>query len=79
VEALIACMLAQGFLLPLMVSMASRLQAIYSADALRRRGLHEVTVGPLMVAALVRVGAEMIGGCQAIVGLLVATGWELSI
>jgi hypothetical protein len=55
--------LAQGFLLPLMVSMASRLLPIYSADALRRRGLLEVTVDLLMVGAHVRVGAEMIGGC----------------
>jgi hypothetical protein len=55
--------LAQGFLLPLMVSMASRLLPIYSADALRRRGLLELTVDLLMVGALERVGAEMIGGC----------------
>jgi hypothetical protein len=56
-----------------MVSMASRLLPIYSADALRRRGLLELTVDLLMVAALVRVGAEMIGGCQGIVGC----SWQL--
>ena len=66
--------LAQGFLLPLMVSMASRLLPVYSADVLRRRALTELTIDLLLVGALMRVGAEAIGGYQAVAGLLVALG-----
>ena len=61
--------LAQGFLLPLMVSMASRLLPIYSADVLRRRALLEVTIDLLLVGALVRVGAEAIGGYAEVYGV----------
>src|SRR5439155_1093986 len=71
--------LAQGFLLPLMVSMASRLLPIYSADVLRRRLLLEITVDVLLVGAFVRVGAELIGGYQAVAGPLVALGGVLGV
>ncbi|TME25150.1 MAG: hypothetical protein E6I75_27885 [Chloroflexi bacterium] len=71
--------LAQGFLLPLMVSMASRLLPIYSADVLRRRALLEVTIDLLLVGALVRVGAEAIGGYAGLAGSLVALGGALGV
>ena len=71
--------LAQGFLLPLMVSMASRLLPIYSADVLRRRALLEVTLDLLLVGALVRVGAEAIGGYAGLAGSLVALGGALGV
>jgi hypothetical protein len=66
--------LAQGFLLPLMLSMASRLLPIYSADVLRHRARLELTIDLLLVGALLRVGAEAIGGYQAVAGLFVALG-----
>ena len=45
--------LAQGFLLPLMFSMASRLLPVYSADVLRHRGCSsELTIDLLLVGAL---------------------------
>ena len=62
-----------------MVSMASRLLPIYSADVLRRRLLLEITVDVLLVAAFVRVGAELIGGYQAVAGPLVALGGVLGV
>ena len=71
--------LAQGFLLPMMLSMASRLLPIFSADVLRHRALLEVTIDLLLVGALVRVGAEAIGGYQAVAGTLVALGGGLGV
>jgi hypothetical protein len=71
--------LAQGFLLPLMVSMAARLLPIYSADVLKRRRLLEVIVDVLLVGALLRVAAEAVGGYEPITGPIVATGGTLSI
>ncbi|HEX8966803.1 MAG TPA: hypothetical protein VF937_02920 [Chloroflexota bacterium] len=71
--------LAQGFLLPMMVSMAARLLPIYSADVLKHRRLIELTVGLLLVGALVRVGAEALGGYQSLSGPLVALGGTLGI
>ncbi len=71
--------LAQGFLLPLMVSMASRLLPVYSADVLRRRAVLELTIDLLLVGAVLRVGAEAIGGYQAVAGPLVALGGGLGV
>jgi hypothetical protein len=71
--------IAQGFVLTLMVSMASRLLPIYSADVLKRRGLLELTLDTLLLGALIRVTAEAIGGYEAISGPLIAPGGSLSI
>ena len=62
-----------------MVSMASRLLPIYSADVLRRRALLELTIDLLLVGALVRVGAEAIGGYAGVAGPLVALGGGLGV
>ena len=62
-----------------MLSMASRLLPIFSADVLRHRALLEVTIDLLLVGALVRVGAEAIGGYQAVAGTLVALGGGLGV
>jgi hypothetical protein len=71
--------LAQGFLLPLMVAMAARLLPIYSADVLKRKRQLEVTVDLLLFGALLRVGAEVLGGYAGGAGLLVALGGTLSV
>jgi hypothetical protein len=70
--------LGQGFLLPLMVSMAARLLPIYSADVLKRKRQLELTVDLLLVGALLRVGAELIGDYGPVSGPLVALGGLLS-
>jgi hypothetical protein len=69
----------QGFVLPMMVAMASRLLPIYSADVLKRRWLLELTLDVLFVGAALRVGAEAIGGYDPIIGPLVALGGSLSV
>jgi uncharacterized protein involved in response to NO len=71
--------LAQGFVLPMILSMASRLLPIYSADVLKRRWLIEVTVDTLLLGALLRVAAEAVGGYDTIAGPLIALGGTLSI
>ncbi len=71
--------LAQGFLLPMMVSMAARLLPIYSADVLKRRWLLEAIVDTLLVGAAIRVGAELFGGYGMITGPLIALGGSLSV
>jgi hypothetical protein len=69
----------QGFVLPMMVAMASRLLPIYSADVLKRRWLTEMTLDVLFVGAALRVGAEALGGYDPIAGPLVAVGGSLSV
>jgi hypothetical protein len=71
--------LAQGFLLPLMVAMAARLLPIFSADVLKHKLRLEVTVDLLLVGALVRVVAELIGGYGVVAGPLVAVGGALGV
>jgi hypothetical protein len=71
--------LGQGFLLTLMVSMAARLLPIYSADVLKRRRLLEATVDLLLLGALLRVGAEAIGGYEPVAGPLVSLGGALGV
>jgi hypothetical protein len=71
--------LGQGFLLPLMVSMAARLLPIYSADVLRHRRQLELTVDLLLVGALVRVMAELVGGYGPVSGPLIALGGLISV
>lgn len=71
--------LAQGFLLVLMVSMAVRLLPILSADVLRHRWLPELMVDLLLAGALLRVGAEMIGGYAGAAGPLLALGGTLGV
>ncbi len=71
--------LAQGFLLPLMVAMAARLLPIFSADVLKHRLRLEITVDLLLVGALVRVVAEVVGGYGPLAGPLVAVGGTLGV
>lgn len=54
--------LVQGFLLVLMIATAVRLLPMLSADVLRRRWLPELAVALLVAGALLRVGAELLGG-----------------
>jgi hypothetical protein len=70
---------AQGFLLPLMVSMAARLLPIYSADVLKHRRQLELIVDLLLVGALLRVGAEAVGGYGQPTGAIVALGGTLTL
>src|SRR5919204_175731 len=63
--------LGQGFLLPLMVAMAARLLPVVSAEAVKHRLRLEIIVDLLFAGALVRVGAEVIGGYSAETGPLV--------
>ena len=71
--------LGQGFLLPLMVAMAARLLPVVSAEAVKHRLRLEIIVDLLFAGALVRVGAEVIGGYSAETGPLVVLGGTLSI
>jgi hypothetical protein len=71
--------LGQGFLLPLMATMAARLLPIYSADVLRHRTLLEVTIDLLLLGALLRVVAEALGGYQPVFGTFVAIGSSLTL
>jgi hypothetical protein len=71
--------LAQGFLLTMMISMAARLLPIYSAYALKRRRLVELTIDLVLAGALVRVAAEAIGGYAKFTGPLVALGGALGV
>jgi hypothetical protein len=70
--------LGQGFLLPLMVSMAARLLPIYSADVLKHRLRLEVTVDLLLLGAVLRVLAELLGDYGPVSGPLIAAGGLLS-
>ena len=70
---------AQGFILPMMASMAARLLPIYSADVLKRRWLIELIVDLLLAGALIRVVAEVVGGYELVTGPLVALGGTISI
>jgi hypothetical protein len=71
--------LGQGFLMPLMVAMAVRMLPVVSADALKHRLRLELIVDVLLIGALVRVGAEAVGGYSSETGPLVALGGTLSI
>jgi hypothetical protein len=71
--------IAQGFVLTMMVSMASRWLPIYSAEVLKRRGLLELTLDTLLLGALIRVTAEAFGGYASISGPLISLGGSLSI
>jgi hypothetical protein len=66
--------LAQGFLLPVIVYMAARILPGYSAHMLHRPRLLAGLVWTLFVGALLRSGAELVGGYGAGWGLLVALG-----
>ena len=71
--------LGQGFLMPLVVTMAARMLPFVSADAVKHRLRLEVIVDLLLAGALVRVAAEVTGGYSAETGPLVALGGTLSI
>jgi hypothetical protein len=70
--------MGQGFLLPMMVSMAVRLLPILSADVLKHRQRLEATVDVLLIGALVRVAAELLGGYDPVAGPLIALGGTLT-
>jgi hypothetical protein len=71
--------LAQGFLLPLMVSMAARLLPVFSAWTVKHPVALETTVDVLFLGAALRVGAEAVGGYGEITGPLVSLGGVLSV
>jgi NnrS protein len=71
--------LAQGFVLPMMVSMAARLLPIFSADVLKHRRRLELIVDVLLLGAAIRVAAEALGGYDAVSGPLIALGGTLSV
>jgi len=71
--------IGQGFMLPLMVGMAARLLPIYSADVLKRKWLIELTVDLLLVGALLRVGAELLGGYSGLAGPIASLGGTVSV
>jgi hypothetical protein len=71
--------LAQGFILPLMVAMASRLLPIFSAWVLKHRLMLELLVDGLFLGALLRVGAEATGGYAPPSGPLVSLGGALGV
>jgi hypothetical protein len=71
--------LAQGFLLPLMTAMAARLLPVYSADVLRHPQRLELALDLLFVGALLRVGAEALGGYAGVAGPLVSLGGAVSV
>jgi hypothetical protein len=70
--------LGQAFLLPLMVSMAARLLPIYSADVVKHKLRLELTVDLLVLGALVRVLAELLGDYGPVSGPLIALGGLIS-
>jgi hypothetical protein len=71
--------IGQGFLLPVMATMAARLLPVYSADALRHRARLEVTVDLLLAGAALRVVAEALGGYGPLAGPVVALGGALTL
>ena len=71
--------LGQGFLMPLMVAMAVRMLPMISADALKHRLGIEVILDLLLVGALLRVGAEYLGGYAGVAGPLLALGGTLGV
>jgi uncharacterized membrane protein len=70
---------AQGFLLVVMVMMAARLLPVYASDAAAHRLRLEVAVDLLLVGALLRVGAELLGGYAGVAGPLTALGGAASV
>jgi uncharacterized protein involved in response to NO len=71
-------LLAQGFLLPLIVLMAARILPGYSGYMLHRPRLLGALVWSLLVGAVLRGGAELIGGYSPGWGVLVALGGTLA-
>jgi hypothetical protein len=67
-------LVAQGFLLPLIVLMAARILPGYSASMVHRTRLLAVLVWSLLAAAAVRGGAELVGGYAPGWGSAVALG-----
>lgn len=66
--------LAQGFLLPMIVTMASRILPIYSADMMRHPRLLAALVWGLLVGAALRVVPELLAGYGGGWGSLVGLG-----
>lgn len=69
--------LAQGFLLPVIVFMAARILPGYSASMVQHPGRLAILIWSLFAAALLRAGAEMVGGYGAGWNLAVAAGGTL--
>lgn len=72
-------MLAQGFLLPLIVLMASRILPGYSGYMLHRPRLLGALVWSLLVGAALRAAAELIGGYSPGWSAVVALGAALAV
>jgi hypothetical protein len=72
-------LLAQGFLLPLIVLMAARILPGYSGYMLHRSRLLAALVWSLLIGAALRGGAELVGGYSPGWSLLVALGGTLTV
>jgi len=72
-------LLAQGFLLPLIVLMAARILPGYSGSMLHRPRLLAALVWSLLLGAALRGAAELIGGYSPGWSLLVAVGGTLAV
>src|SRR5207244_8427563 len=71
--------LVQGFLLPLIVLMAARILPGYSGYMLHRSRLLGALVWSLLIGAVLRSGAELVGGYRPGWSLLVALGGTLAV
>ena len=72
-------LLAQGFLLPVIVYMAARILPGYSGYMLHRPRLLATLVWSLLAGAALRGGAELIGGYAPGWGAAVALGGTLAV
>ena len=72
-------MLAQGFLLPLIVLMAARILPGYSGSMLHRPRLLGTLVWSLLLGAALRGAAELIGGYSPGWSVLVGVGGTLAV
>jgi hypothetical protein len=71
--------LVQGFLLPLIVLMAARILPGYSGYMLHRSRLLGALVWSLLIGAMLRGGAELVGGYSPGWSILVALGGTLAV
>jgi hypothetical protein len=71
--------LAQGFVLPLIVVMAARILPGYSGEMLHRPRLLAFMVWSILVGAVSRVLAELVGGYAPGWGAIVALGGSLAV
>jgi uncharacterized protein involved in response to NO len=72
-------LVAQGFLLPLIVLMAARILPGYSGSMLHRPRLLSALMWSLLLGAALRGAAELIGGYSPGWSLLVGVGGTLAV